>query len=175
MKPGNSTVNKLDYTSSRISVLAAGQIDAPGLGIANQDGDSYFENFFALKPNRNGHDPSTAMKFSLEHQNPLVAGKISGRSASYGSHFSLLTISDPDVLVWSVKPSEEGIGAGVILRIWNMSNKESNCTISFVNKIIKCYETSHIETNISEMAHGSEKLNLELGHNRIHTFRISLK
>ena len=40
MKPGNSTVTTLDYTTPQINVLAAGQIDK-WLGIENQDGDSY--------------------------------------------------------------------------------------------------------------------------------------
>ncbi len=56
MKTGNSTIKKLDPKTSLIRVLAGGQIDAPGLGIINQDGDSYFENFFALKPDKNGFD-----------------------------------------------------------------------------------------------------------------------
>ena len=75
MKTGNSTIRKLDAKTPQIKVLAGGQIDAPGLGIINQDGDSYFENFFALRSDRNGFNAATAMKFSLEHQNPLVAGK----------------------------------------------------------------------------------------------------
>ena len=48
MKPGNSTVEKLDFTTPQINVLAAGQVDK-WLGIENQDGDSYFENHFVQK------------------------------------------------------------------------------------------------------------------------------
>jgi alpha-mannosidase len=175
MKTGNSTINTLDCTTPQISVLAGGQIDAPALGILNQDGDSYFENYFALKPNRNGFDPSTAMRFSVEHQNPLVAGKISGKSGSYGPQLSLFNVSDPNVLVWAVKPAEEGIEEGIILRVWNMSNKESNCTISSEYSIVKCNNTTHIETNGPEIKPEGGKLNLNIGHNRIQTFRIFLK
>ena len=54
MKTGNSTIKWLDPKTPQIRVLAGAQIDAPGLGIVNQDGDSYFENFFALRPDKNG-------------------------------------------------------------------------------------------------------------------------
>jgi alpha-mannosidase len=175
MKTGNSTITDLDCITPRISVLAGGQIDAPGLGILNQDGDSYFENYFALKPNSNGFDPAMAMRFSVEHQNPLVAGKISGKSGSYGPQLSLFSVSDPGVLVWAMKPSEEGIDEGIILRLWNMSNKESDCTISSEYPVVKCNNTTHIETNGSEIVPENGKLNLKIGHNRIQTFRIFLK
>jgi alpha-mannosidase len=175
MKTGNSTITTLDCTTPQINVLVGGQIDAPGLGIINQDGDSYFENYFALKPNRNGFDPATAMRFSTEHQNPMVAGAITGSPGSYGSQLSLFTISDPDVLVWAMKPSEEGINKGIILRVWNMSNKESNCIISSEYPIVKCFNTTHIETNGPEIVPEDGKLNLNIGHNRIQTFRIFLR
>ena len=175
MKTGNSTITKLDCITPQVSVLAGGQIDAPGLGIINQDGDSYFENFFALKPNNNGFNATTSMKFSLEHQNPLVAGNISGKSGFYSSQFSLFTISDPNVLVWSLKPAEEGINNGIILRVWNMGNKNSDCTISSVYPIIKCKNTTHIETDGQEIIPVDGKLKVNIGHNRIQTFRIFLK
>ena len=174
MKTGNSTITTLDCITPQISVLAGGQIDAPGLGILNQDGDSYFENYFALRPNSNGFDAAAAMRFSTEHQNPLVAGKISGKSGSYGPQLSLFRVSDPNVLVWAMKPSEEGIDKGIILRVWNMSNKESNCIVSSEYPIVKCINTTHIETNGSEINPEAGKLNLNIGHNRIQTFRIFL-
>ena len=175
MKTGNSTITNLDCITPQISVLAGGQIDAPGLGIVNQDGDSYFENYFALKPNSNGFDAAAAMRFSTEHQNPLVAGKITGRTGSLGSEFSLFKVSDPEVLVWTVKPSEEGIEDGVILRLWNMNNQDRNVTITSALKVVKCNNTTHIETNVSEVIPVSGNLNISLGHNRIQTFRILMK
>lgn len=175
MKTGNSTITNLDCITPQISVLAGGQIDAPGLGILNQDGDSYFENYFALRPNRNGFDAATAMRFSTEHQNPLVAGKVSGKSGSYGPQFSLFTVSDPEVLVWAVKPAEEGIDEGVILRLWNINNKDRDIKISSTCKLVKCNNATHVETNISAINPVEGNLNVNIGHNRIQTFRVFLK
>ena len=175
MKTGNSTITKLDCITPQIRVLAGGQIDAPGLGIVNQDGDSYFENFFALKPDNNGFNAIASMKFSLEHQNPLIAGKIEGKSGTYGTQFSLFTVSDPNILVWTLKPAEEGIYNGIILRVWNLDNRDRDCTIYSALPIKKSFNTTHIETNDSEITTLDGKLNVKIGHNRIQTFRIFLK
>ncbi len=175
MKTGNSTITTLDCTTPQITVLAGGQIDAPGLGILNQDGDSYFENYFALRPNRNGFDPATAMRFSTEHQNPLMAGKVTGKSGSYGLEFSLFKVSDPDILVWTVKPAEEGIADGMILRLWNMNNKDRDITVTSAGKIVKCNNATHVETNMSEITPVDGNMNIKIGHNKIQTFRVFLK
>jgi len=176
MKPGNSTVEKLDYTTPQINVLAGGQIDKDtGLGIENQDGDSYFEHFFALKPYNNDYSATQSMRFSLEHQNPLVSGKVSGSNGAFENEFSMFTITDPNVLVWSVKPAEEGIDQGIILRVWNTSNKDVDCTISAEKPIESIQQITHIETNMEPITPVSGTLKTNIGHNRIETFRVFLE
>jgi alpha-mannosidase len=115
------------------------------------------------------------MKFSLEHQNPLVAGRISGKSGYYDNSKSLFQMSNPDVLVWSLKPAEEGIDNGIIMRVWNMSNSDEEFSVSSSSWINSCILTSHIETDISEIKPDSGLLKLKIGHNRIQTYRIFLK
>ena len=175
MKTGNSTVNKLDPKTSCVKVLAAGQIDGPGLGFIDQDGDSCFEDFFALRTHKNAFSVVNAMKFSMEHQDPLLAGKIIGRSEDYEQKFSLFKVSNPNILVWALKPAEEGIEKGIILRVWNMGNNEEEVVISSPAGIKRCIRTSHIETDISEVIPEREGLKLKIGHNRLQTFRIFLK
>lgn len=176
-KPGNSDIHSLDDKTPQLNVLAAGQVDKDlGLGIIAQDGDSYFETFFALKSHRAKYSATDAMKFSMEHQNPLIAGKVSGGSTGYpDKSYSLINISNPDVLVWSLKPAEEGIDQGVVLRLWNMSDANSNCTISSVHPILHAKRITHIETDISDMPTNLGKIILELGHNRMETYRLFLK
>ena len=175
MKTGNSTIERLDPNTPQIQILSGGQIDAPGLGFINQDGDSYFENFFALKSDKNGFDAAEAMKFSLEHQNPLVAGTINGKSGYTDKSFSLFEVSNPDVLVWALKPSEEGIDKGIIMRVWNMSDTDEDVVISSYSEITRCTLATHIETDISEITPESGVLKLRIGHNRLQTYRIFLK
>jgi alpha-mannosidase len=175
MKTGNSTIKKLDAETPQISILSAGQVDAPFLGIINQDGDSYFENFFALRTTKNGSDASEAMKFSLEHQNPLVTATIKGGSGYNSQSLSLFEVTNPKVLVWAVKPSEEGIDNGIIMRIWNMSDQDEELIIESSSLINKCKMTTHIETDISDVKADQGKLKLEIGHNRLQTYRIFIK
>ncbi|MDA3865146.1 MAG: hypothetical protein PF489_00195 [Salinivirgaceae bacterium] len=176
MKPGASTVEKLDHTTPQINVLAAGQIDKDkGLGIENQDGDSYFEHFFALKPYADEHNAAMSMRFALEHQNPLISGSITGKSKEYGTQYSLFQVSDPNVFIWSVKPAEEGIDKGVIVRVWNMDSKDTDCTINSELKIESAKQTTHVETDIEAITPVSGVLKTNIGHNRIETFRVFLK
>jgi alpha-mannosidase len=174
MKPGNSTIEKLDFTTPQINVLAAGQIDR-WLGIENQDGDSYFENFFALKPHLGGYNATSSMKFALEHQNALVAGRVTGKYGNYGNEYSLLSVSDPNIVVWTVKPAEEGIDKGVIVRVWNIDNKDSDCSFTSEMKITGAHKTTHIETDGVEIAPVDGKLNTRIGHNKIETFKLFLE
>jgi alpha-mannosidase len=173
MKPGNSNIRFLDYITPQINILAGGQIDKDNdLGIENQDGDSYFEHFFALKPYFTEYNATASMKFALEHQNPLVSGKISGNTGGYNSDFSLFTVSDPNVLIWSIKPAEEGIENGIILRLWNLNNHDSNCTITSVYPVEKCYEVTHIEKDVAQLISESETIIAKIGHNKMQSFRI---
>ena len=175
MQTGNSTIDRLDPHTNLIRILAAGQVDAPSLGIVNQDGDSYFQNNFALFIHDGSFDAASSMRFSLEHQNPLMAGKVTGKTGSYGKSFSLFTLNNPRVLVWAVKPAEEGIDRGIILRVWNMSEKDEDFTVSSESAIDKGNLTTHIEKDLSEIKAESGILNLKNGHNRLHTYRIFLK
>ena len=175
MKTGNSTVEKLDPVTSQVSILAGGQIDAPSLGIACQDGDSYFEDFFALRFYRDDFNAYEAMKFALEHQNPLISGKISGKSGSRENIYSLFSFSEPEIIVWALKPSEEGIGNGIILRVWNLSDKDKEVTVKSAEKIDKCFNTTHIEKNLFAVPTEPDMLKVKIGHNRLMTFRIILK
>jgi alpha-mannosidase len=59
------------------------------------------------------------MKLSLEHQNPFISAKITGTSEQYpASKYSLINISDPNVLLWALKPSEEGVDKEIVLHVW---------------------------------------------------------
>jgi alpha-mannosidase len=191
MKTGKSKVDSLDYTTPQINILAAGQVDAPNLGMINQDGESKIENLFALRPYNGAYDPASSMRFSLEHQDPLTSGKITGEydrqfsvsdpndvawavNRGYRHQFSLFAVSDPNVLVWAAKPAEEGIERGIILRIWNMGDKDSNCTISSDREIKDCRQTTHIEVDGEEIKPVLGKINTTVGHNRIQTFRVFL-
>jgi alpha-mannosidase len=148
MKTGESTLTSLDDTTPQIKVLVGGQIDGAKLGILKQGGSNYFLQRFALQTH-GAYSQAQAMRFGLEHQNPLVTGLVKGAKDSLdGKSYSLLSISDPEVLLWSLKPAEDGVlQGGMALRVWNQSCANSNFEVALKGcKIAAAKRATHIET-----------------------------
>jgi alpha-mannosidase len=178
MKRGKSALTNLDTETQQISVLAGGQVDGATLGIVRQDGDSIFTQRFAIQTH-SGFRPANSMRFALEHQNPLVAGVVTGSEPAYPEKvFSFLNISDPDVLLWSLKPAEDDAAdatGGIIARIWNMGTSDRGVKLSFQNDIISATETTHVETDLHKAKVVGGDLRESVSQQQIKTFRIFLK
>ena len=174
MQLGNSTAGSFDTTTPLISVLAGGQVDSASLGILNQGGDTHFLQRFALQTHDN-YDQASAMRFSLEHQNPLVTGLVNGGSIFPPNNYTLLSIDNPNLLLWAIKPAEDGIGRGIITRLWNQSGKPENFSLTMTpGPIMMAQNTTHIETPISNMSILAGSMIDTLNKNQIKTFLISL-
>lgn len=173
MQLGNSTSSILDTNTPQFNVLAGGQVDDIGLGIRNQDGDSNFLQRFALQTH-SAFNQTNAMKFSLEHQNPFVTGEVTGNDPSNysGITFSFLTISDSNVLLWALKPAEDGVGNGLITRVWNQANSSRSYSLSLSPNISSAKRTTHIETDIADANVSGGNLSASLNGNQIQTHRL---
>ena len=173
MQYGNSTPSVLDTATPGLSVLAGGQVDDPGLGIYGQGGDSFFTQRFALQT-RGAYDQAAAMRFALEHQNPLVTSLVTGSSSSAypESSYQFLTISNLNVLLWSLKPAEEGISQGLIARVWNLSNSAANYQLQLAPQIVSATRTSHIETNLESATVSNGALSSTATPQQLQTFRL---
>jgi alpha-mannosidase len=117
-------------------------------------------------------NPVAAMKFALEHQNPLATGRVRGGGGYPERTHSLLTISDPAVLLWALKPAEEGIEAGVIARFWNLSSEERQFTLAVDGGIRAARRASHIETDLEEALVTSKKLAARIPGHALRTYRL---
>jgi alpha-mannosidase len=146
MKLGNSTVGELDTGTSQISVLVGGN-DLNGGGVlGDQGGDEHFLQRFALKAHA-AYDPVTAMKFSLEWQNPLVTSQVGGGDFYPERSYSLISIDNPNVLLWTLKPADDGLESGVVARVWNLSNGSGEFSLSLNGGgIAAALSLTHIET-----------------------------
>ncbi|MBA3755231.1 MAG: glycoside hydrolase, partial [Nitrosomonas sp.] len=165
----------LDTSTPQLNILAGGQVDGPNLGIPDQGGDSRFLQRFALQTH-GAFNQTSAMKFSLEHQNPFVTGAVTGINPSYNeNNYSFLTISDPDILLWALKPAEDGINQGVVTRVWNQANSARNYTLSLASSILMGKRTTHIETDIANANIISGNLSASLAANQIQTHRLQLR
>jgi alpha-mannosidase len=147
---GNSTINTLDTSTAQVSVLAGGQVDRDGMGLLNQGGDSQFLQRFALRTHA-AYDQTAAMKFALEHQNPLVTAEVTGGSQYPEASFSLLRLNNPNILLWALKPAEDGIHTGLVARVWNLSSNAGTMTLTYApGTIMSAKRTTHVETPIED-------------------------
>jgi alpha-mannosidase len=179
-KLGKSTPDSLWETSSQLNALAGGQTDrltdTTALGIAAQYGQKQFYYQFALTTHQKAFDAGEVMRFSLEHQSPLVANWVEGNAdADKSNTFSLLSVSDPALFLWSLKPSEEGIENGLITRFWNMKSTPINPTITFNAPLSKAWQTTHIETNERMLLPVKNNLKVDFRQHQLNTYRVILK
>jgi len=183
-KLGQSSADSLWETSPQLNALAGGQVDTYGsgkkdtlrLGIYHQNGVKDFRYAFALTTHQTAFDPVAAMKFSLEHQNPLVTGAISGTRDEYpAAAHSFLTVSDPAVLLWSLKPSEDGIGHGLIGRFWNLKATPTTTTLRLAQPIRRAWQTTHLETDEATLRPVEGRLPLTFTANQLNTYRLNLR
>ncbi len=171
MQLGASAPDTLDTDTPQISVLAGGQVDGGGLGIPDQHGDSYFLQRFALRTRR-AYDPVAAMRFALEHQNPLVTGVVSGAGRAYPeTSYSLLTVSDPNLFLWALKPADDA--DGIIARLWNLSSQAVSFSLGFAERpVASAWQTTHIETILGAAAVSAGALSATIGPQQILTFLL---
>jgi alpha-mannosidase len=147
-KLGKSTFDELDTTTPQISVLIGGhEAGEPGsVAFMNQDGDSEFRQRLALRAHTETNAVA-AMRFALEHQNPLVAGMVSGANGVLpSSSYSFLYITEPDVLLWALKPGEDDPTHSLLARVWNVANEPRDFSILLPDTIQSGEVVSHIET-----------------------------
>ncbi len=175
MKLGHSTTSFLDIKTPQIAVLAGGQVDGPGLGIPDQGGDGYFLQRFALQAH-DAFDPAAAMRFALEHQNPLIAGDVKGGAKYPDDLYSLLEIDDPNVLLWALKPAEDAGENRVIARVWNLSPKPVRFAMSPNGfSIVEAKRTTHIETPLEDANSEGGILKASMAPRQWLTFNLKFK
>ncbi len=177
MKLGNSDTEFLDQESSRINVLIGGRMAGSGPGFANQYGQKNFENDFSLRTRSTSFSAPQAMKFAMAHQNPLVAAKLPTNSNGGflpETTFSLLASSDPNVLLWALKPSEDGTSAGeLVLRWWNLDDQSHPLDVDFATRLRSGYRTTHLETDLEPAMINENSLLGQLGKYKLETYRVA--
>ncbi|MFN7913711.1 MAG: FlgD immunoglobulin-like domain containing protein, partial [Vicinamibacterales bacterium] len=171
---GNSTTTTLDANSPQIRATVGMQVDGVTYGIANQGGDTQFRNRFAIR--RHGaYDPAAAMRMALEHQNPLVGARMTGGPSAPLPADTLAFVRMPsaDVLLWALKPAEEGIASGVIARVWNLSNAPATFALSLPTLgDIVATRTTHVETDLLALPADAGWVSDGLAKQQLRTYRI---
>jgi alpha-mannosidase len=174
-RAGNSTVYTLGGSTPSIHAVAGMRVDRP-LGVPNQHGDTLFIDRFAIRTH-GSYDQPAAMRFALEHQNPLIAGAVSGDLSAPlpADSLTTLSLSADDVLLWALKPAEEGISQGIIARVWNLAESSRNFQLSLPSfGIGEADHTTHIETNTGDATVVGGSLQDSLARQGMRTYRLYL-
>lgn len=173
VKLGKSRPDFLDTETPQLHVLAGGQVDGDRLGIRNQNGAEYFLQRFALRPHQ-GYDPVQAMIFAMEHQNPPIAAAVKGGPDAplAAESDSLLTVDRPGVLLWALKPAEEGIADGVIARFWNVGEEAVEARVDFSPGLARAIRTTHLETDLAAVALDGDWLKAAFAPRQMATYRL---
>ncbi|MDD8026476.1 MAG: glycoside hydrolase [Acidobacteriota bacterium] len=171
---GDSTPERLDTSTPRLEVLAGGQVDGAGLGIPGQGGDTSFLQRFGLLTHA-AFDPAAAMRFALDHQNPFVTGEVTGGTFYPAESFAFLSLDDPNVLVWALKPAEDGSENRTIVRLWNVQAAAAEPTLTLGDlSILDAKSVSHIETPIESVAAQGSGMTTSLAGWQWRTFSLGL-
>ena len=112
------------------------------------------------------------MRFALEHQNPLVVGSAIGGGHYPPDSYWLVSSSDPGVLLWALKPSEEGIDEGVIARYWNVRSAERSIQITLNAPLAGARAVTHLETDLASLPVSGNAVTARFAPQQIRTFRL---
>lgn len=147
---GESTTDRLDAGASRLAVLAGGQVDGPEYGIPRQGGATRFLQRFAITTHAR-FDAAGAMRAALEHQNPLVGGRVTGASGRLPpDRWGLARLEGDGVVPMAVKPGEDGREGALAVRLWNLSSTPVDTRVAFGAPLQAgvARRTTHLETPI---------------------------
>lgn len=173
---GDSTVEALDEGASSLVASVGMQVDGPSLGIPAQGGDARFLSRYALTPHAS-YSPSAAMREALEHQNPLLVGAVTGDADAPlpPDRWGLLSLDGPDVLLWALKPAEEGIEDGLIARVWNVGDQPREARLSMLARPLAGAErVTHVETRLGNLPANDDAVTLALAPQQLATVRLRL-
>ncbi len=168
---GNSTPGLLDMNSSAVHVLVGGQVNE-NLGVIKQDGDTLFYQSFSLLPQDHAFNAVESMRFSLEHQNPLIAGEAFSGGNLTEKSFSLIRSDNDSIILWTLKPGEED---GLTMRFWNLGKVSDKSRIQVGSSLARVMHSSHVETDISEIPVSGNTFSVDLNRQQLKTYHLWLK
>ncbi len=171
---GQSTAGTLDTATPQLSVLAGGQVDGSSLGIQGQNGATWFLQRFALRPH-GAYDAVAAMKLGLEHQNPLVTSEVTGAADSPypATRYSLLQLDPPAVLLWALKPHDDGIDHGIIARVWNLASEPATVRLETATRLPGARRVTHIETPLEALPVKNSSIEVTVPALRIESYALA--
>jgi alpha-mannosidase len=170
---GDSDTDTLDADSGDLRVVVGMQVDGEHLGIRGQGGDAEFHNRYAVTAHQ-GYGGEAALRFALEHQNPFVGVEASGSGNGRTEDvWSLLEVEG--ALGWAVKPADDGIERGVVVRYWNAADQPSTVRVRVhAGELEAGRQVTHVETDRQPLELDGQFVSLEAAGQQLQTVRIGI-
>jgi len=113
-----------------------------------------------------------AARFGWELQTPLVVCQGQSTSGDLQDSQSFLQISAPNVIATILKKAEDG--KGVILRCYETNGKDSQVTVDFFKSICSAEHTDILEQHGKNVILEKGRLQFEIGHHAIETYKLKV-
>lgn len=176
--PGNITSN----STMMVSLMRSAKIDDyPYFGgyepwMTSDTGlqlNKTMEFNYALLPHKGGWQEADLAFAGLSFNNPLICRKEEPHAGKLASKWNLLEISDPAVILTSVKPGADGT---TIVRLYEATgNAKQAVSLKFNRPVKEISEVNLIEDPIAKLKATGNNLTFALRGFEIKTFRVSWK
>jgi len=164
-----------------VSLLRAHTLGAYGFGGGYEPGMSSDSGFqlgqertlrYALVPHAGDWREAALYRSGLEFNHPLLCRNVLPHPGALPKRWGLLEVSNPGVVVSSLKPSHEG---DVALRVYEASGQPAaGVTIKLNSKVLSAHEANLLEDAGTELNAGGNSVRLDLHPFEIKTIRLRL-
>ena len=126
---------------------------------------------FALSAH-NKFNQTESMRFALEHQNPPISGWLRQGSGFPEQTDSLLGVTNPKLLLWSLKVAEDGAEKGIVTRFWNLSDQPEEYQVQLKSAMRGAWTTTHTERDLAALPVLGNGVNAKAAAHQIQTLRL---
>ena len=87
--------------------------------------------------------------------------------------YSLISVSHPQVLLWALKPAEDGGVSDIIARVWHLGSQPQKYSVSLASGVKSARRVTHIETDIEALEVAGGQVANQAQATQIQTMRLA--
>jgi len=127
---------------------------------------------YALVPHSGDWRQAQVYRAGMEFNNPLIARKVAHHAGSLPKRWGLLEVSQPNVVVSTLKPGREG---SAVLRVYEASGQSTpGVRIKLAAELESAFDANLLEQSAGKLQVQDNSLQFDLGSFQIKTFQLRL-
>ena len=134
----------------------------------------YHEFKYAVYPHKGDFRTGHVFRKGFEFNEPFIVARIPAHKGDFPSSFSFVTVEPKNVIINSIKVSEDFDDA-LVLRVYENFGESAKVRINMSSPILKAEEVNMIEDKMADVMPNGKNLEFEISANEIRTFRVRLK